>query len=166
MNGPSRIQLANEAAQSYLELADAIRLTTLPGWITADLTISQVKAVFLLAYHGALAVSELAGLLGIGNPAASILVQQLVEQELVERSEDIQDRRRTLVSLTARGTKLISGRREQIEARLLPWLSQLSDDELTDLLRGLRALVEIVRSERSPSSATSFHPPSAVSTRA
>lgn len=149
MKEQSRPQLANEAAQAYLELSDAIRLATLPGWITADMTISQVKAVVLLAHHGPLAVGELAGLLGIGNPAASILVQQLVEQELAERSEDIQDRRRTLVSLTARGTKLISGQREQRKARLCHWLSQLGDDELAGLMHGLRALGGIVRSEQA-----------------
>lgn len=148
MKAPSRTQQTKEAVQVYLELGDAIRLAALPSWITADLTISQVKAVFLLAHHGALAVSELAGLLGIGNPAASILVQQLVEQELVERSEDAQDRRRTLVSLTAQGTQLISSQREQGETRLRHWLSQLEDDQLVDLLHGLRALVEIVRSEQ------------------
>lgn len=149
MNGPSRIQLANEAVQAYLELGDAIRLATLPSWVAADLTASQVKAVFLLAHHGALAVSELAGLLGIGNPAASVLVQQLVEQELVERSEDTRDRRRTLVSLTVRGTKLISGPREQRETRFRRWLSQLGDGELTGLALGLTALVEIVRAEQA-----------------
>lgn len=149
MNESWRAQLANEAVQAYLELGDAIRLAALPGWITADLTISQLKAVFLLTHHGALAVSELAALLGVGNPAASILVQQLVEQGLVERSEDAQDRRRTLVRLTAQGTKLISGPREQGEARLRRWLSQLGDDELKGLLHSLRILVEIVRSEQA-----------------
>ena len=117
----------------------------MPAWITADLTISQLKAVFLLAHHGALAVSELAGLLGIGNPAASILVQLLVEQGLVERSEDFQDRRRTLVSLSLQGTKLISGPREQGETRLRHWLSQMDDNALMSLQRGLGALVEIMR---------------------
>ncbi|MGH2543766.1 MAG: hypothetical protein ACRDIB_13260, partial [Ardenticatenaceae bacterium] len=69
MKGPARTQLTREALQAYFELADTIRLATLPSWITLDLTISQVKAIFLLEHHGALAVSELAGLLGIGNPA-------------------------------------------------------------------------------------------------
>ncbi len=149
MKERARTQLANEAVQAYLECGDALRLATLPNWITADLTISQVKAVALLAHHGALAVGELAGLLGIGSPAASILVQQLVEQELVERSEDIQDRRRTLVSLTAQGIRLISGQREQREARLHHWLSQLGDEELIGLQRGLWALVEIMRSAQA-----------------
>lgn len=149
MKEPLRTQLANEAVQAYLAFGDAMRLAILPNWITADLTISQVKAIVLLAHHGVLTVGALAGLLGIGNPAASVLVQRLVEQELAERSEDIQDRRRTLVSLTEQGNKLISGRREQTEARLRHWLGQLGDDELMELLRGLRALLGIVESEQA-----------------
>lgn len=145
ISGSAGTPPANEAVLAYLAFSDALRLAILPSWITADLTISQLKAIFILAHHGMLTVSELAKLLGIGNPGASILVQQLVEQELAVRSEDIQDRRRTLVSLTVQGTKLISGRREQLEARLSQWLSQLDDDELTGLLRGFRALAEIVR---------------------
>lgn len=72
-----------------------------------------MQALAFLAYYGSLAVGELAELLGIGNPAASVLVQQLVEQGLVVRSEDVHDRRRTLVTLTEPGARLIRGQREQ-----------------------------------------------------
>jgi DNA-binding MarR family transcriptional regulator len=149
MKEPLRSELADDAIQAYLELGDAIRLASLPSWITADLTTSQVKAVILLEHHGPLPVGKLAEWLGIGNPAASIIVQQLVEQGLAERSEDSFDRRRTLVSLTAQGTQLISGQREQREGSLRRWLSQLGDEELTALRDGLRALVGIVRSEQA-----------------
>ncbi len=141
----ARSNVTRDTVDTYLSLVDAIRLATLPGWITADLTISQVKAVFLLAHHAALSVGELAAMLDIGNPAASILVQQLVEQALVERTQDHQDRRRTLVSLTAQGTKLISGRHEQREARLYEWLEHMPEDDLLALLRGLKALTAVVR---------------------
>jgi len=156
-NARSHKALAIEVVQTYLDLADTIRLATLPNWVNADLTTSQVKAIFLLAHHHALAVGELAGLLGIGSPAASILVQQLVEQALVERSEDTEDRRRTLVHLTAQGSRLVSGHREQREARLYHWLSQLADDQLSGLLHGLRGLAEIACSEQAQAGHPSAH---------
>lgn len=145
MERPTRQKLTKEVAHTYLEFADVIRLATLPTWIHADLTTSQVKAIFLLAYHGSLPVGKLAALLGVGSPAASILVQQLVEKNLARRAEDPQDRRRTLVSLTSRGDKLISGQRDKREAKLLEWLAELDDDALKGLLRGLRALNEVIR---------------------
>lgn len=140
-----REKLAKEVAHAYLEFADVIRLATLPTWIHADLTTSQVKAIFLLAHHGSLPVGKLATLLGVGSPAASILVQQLVEKHLVRRAEDPQDRRRTLVSLTSRGDKLISGQREKRETKMLEWLAELDDKSLQGLLRGLRALNDAMR---------------------
>ena len=124
MKKESRTELANEVVQAYLALGDVTRWASLPTWITADLNLSQLQAIVLLEHHGTLIISELSGLLGIGNPAASMLVQQSVEQELVERSEDDKDRRRTVVRPTTRGIALIAGRREQIRANLLRWLSQ------------------------------------------
>lgn len=143
-----RQQVTEEVAQAYVAFGDAIRLAILPTWITADLTISQLKAVFFVAHYDVLTVSELARLLGIGNPGASVLVQQLVEQDVLERTEDAQDRRRALVSLTAAGRKLISGRREQIEAKFRQCLNEVSDAELAGLQRGFEALLEVVRSEQ------------------
>jgi DNA-binding MarR family transcriptional regulator len=127
-------------------------MAALPSWITADLNLSQLKAIVLLEHHGALAVSELAKLLGMGNPAASILVQQLVQQGFAERSEDVKDRRRTFVRLTARGAALIASRREHIQTNLRQWLSQLGDDELASLQHGLGALIHVVQAEQAQES--------------
>lgn len=148
METVARPQPVEEIIHMYLTVGDALRLASLPNWISADLTASQVKAVVLLGRHDALAVGELAGLLGLGNPATSILVQQLVSGELAERSEDPQDRRRTLVRLTARGRELLSGQQEQRAARLRDWLSQMADGDLAALRQGLQALAATMSTER------------------
>ena len=149
MSDAERAQRVKETIELFIELVFTEKFADMPNWMDLDLTVSQVKSIYLLAHHHALAISELADLLGIGNPAASILVQQLVEQELVERAEDLNDRRRTLVSLTSRGAKLVSGRRDLREAKFRRRLSQMNDEELTGLLNGMKALVEIVRSEQA-----------------
>lgn len=150
MKEKKRARLANEIIQAYVEIGDATRLTSLPSWITADLTLnlSQLKAIVFLEYNTTLTVSQLARLLGMGNPATSILVQQLVAQELVERSEDTNDRRRTFVRLTERGAGLLAGRREQIRSSLRRWLGMMEDEGLADLERGLSALLQILHAER------------------
>jgi DNA-binding MarR family transcriptional regulator len=151
MRGSSRTKLANDAVVAYLELADALRMgkDALPRWISADLNLSQLKAIVLLEHHGTLTVSELSKLLGMGNPAASILVQQLVQHGLAERSQDDKDRRRTFVRPTARGTELIAHRREYIHANLRRWLKQLGDDELASLQLGLDALIRVAQAEQA-----------------
>jgi DNA-binding MarR family transcriptional regulator len=148
MNEPSTNAIADEAVQAYLALGDAIRVAILPEWIVTDFTISQLKALMLLEYHGELAVSELGKLLHLSNPAASILVQQIVDQNMVERSEDSRDRRRTLVRMTAKGSELIIGRHRQTEEKLRRWLSQLSGDDLLAVARGLNTLASVARAER------------------
>lgn len=141
--------LKNEAVQAYLALGDALRVAILPDWVVADLTISQLKALMLLSYHGSLTVSALARLLNMGNPAASILVQQLVDQAFVERSEDAQDRRRTLVTLTAQGAELISGRHKQTATKLRELLGQLSEEQLMRVLDGLNILADLARAKQT-----------------
>jgi DNA-binding MarR family transcriptional regulator len=150
MKEKKRARLANEIIEAYVEIGDATRLTSLPSWVTTDLTLnlSQLKSIVFLEYNTTLTISQLARLLGIGNPAASILVQQLVAQGLVERSEDTNDRRRTYVRLTERGAGLLAGRREQIRSSLRQWLGKMEDDGLADLERGLSALLQILHAEQ------------------
>jgi DNA-binding MarR family transcriptional regulator len=143
-----RQQLVKDTIQSFVELVMIQKFADMPGWIDTDLTVSQVRAIYFLAAHGQLTVSDLSRLLEIGRPAASILVQQLVEQQWVERTEDSLDRRRSWVSLTARGSGLVSGRREQREKKFRRWLGQLDDEELACLRVGISALLEVVRRSR------------------
>ncbi len=147
MTDTSVAQLTNDIIQVYLTISDTTRMLTLPSWITSDMSLSHLKAIVLLEYHSALTISELAKSLGLGKPAASLLVQQLVERELVERTEDAKDRRRAIVRPTARGVGLIAGRREQIRAALQRWLERLDRDDLASLHRGLAALIRVVKSE-------------------
>ena len=140
--------MIDETIQAFVEIVLMEKFADMPNWMDFHLTVSQLRAIYLLAYHETLTISELARALQMGNPAASILVQQLVQQGLVERSEDVNDRRRTFVRLTPRGSELVRGRRDQREVKFRRRLSQLSDDELAGLMQGVIALSKIVRSEQ------------------
>jgi DNA-binding MarR family transcriptional regulator len=156
----SHTQLVTQVIQALVDFVMAEQIGDVPKWVAFDLTFSQLRSLVLLGHHGALTVGDLAKLLGLGKPAASVLVQQLVEQRLVERSEDVKDRRRTLVRLATRGTELMSGRQEQREAKLRRWLSQMDSEQLTGLLRGLDVLLEILKSDQSQANETPTTVPS------
>lgn len=143
-----RDRMVEEVIQAFVQLVLIQKHADMPGWMDFDLTVSQLRAVYLLAHHGSLSIGELAGLLKMGNPATSLLVQQLVQHKLAERSEDIRDRRRTFVRLTERGAGLVSGRRERREAQFHLWLSQMDDESLAGLRRGLIALLSIMHAEQ------------------
>ncbi len=86
------------------------------------LSTTQLNTLMRLYYHNACPVSEIGDHLGITNAATSQMVQRLVEQGLLERTEDPADRRVKQLTLTAKGRALID---QAIEARRR-WLEELT----------------------------------------
>ena len=143
----SRPELVNTIVQSYMELFVAMQFNAVSHWLMLELTFAQARALFILAARKELTISQLAKLLGVGNPTASILVQQLVERSLVTRTEHPTDRRNTILGLSPKGAEIGAGRREAREKQWQRWLSNLSNDELSALARGLSALTNVVKKE-------------------
>jgi MarR family transcriptional regulator, organic hydroperoxide resistance regulator len=143
----SRSELVSTIARAYMELFTTMQFNAASHWLMLELTFAQARALFMLAARKELTVSQLAKLLGVGNPTASILVQQLVEGGLVTRTEHTTDRRHTIIRLSPKGEEIGAGRRKQREKQWQRWLSQLSDDELSALARGLSAIVQVVKKE-------------------
>jgi DNA-binding MarR family transcriptional regulator len=102
----------------------------------------HVGALAVVALYGPLTVSELASREGLALSTASLLVTQLSEAGLVERSEDPDDRRRTVVSVAP------AFRRESLaalESKLAPIrraLVRMGTRRATAMLEGLAVLVE------------------------
>jgi|SRR5271157_3322661 len=84
------------------------------------LSMSQIGALFQI-YHGRSNVSDLGEGLGITNAAASQMLERLVQQKLILRSEDPQDRRVKQLALTDKGCRIMD---ESIRARQ-GWLDDL-----------------------------------------
>jgi DNA-binding MarR family transcriptional regulator len=130
-----------------MELFMTMQFNAVSHWLMLELTFAQARALFMLAARKELTVSQLAKLLDVGNPTASILVQQLVERDLVTRTEHATDRRHTIIRLSSKGTEIGAGRRKARERQWQRWLSHLSDEELNALARGLSAIVAVVKKE-------------------
>ncbi|RPJ27014.1 MAG: MarR family transcriptional regulator [Chloroflexi bacterium] len=143
----SRPDLVNTVVRAYMDLFMTMQFNSVSHWLMLELTFAQARALFMLAARKELTVSQLGRLLGVGNPTASILVQQLVERDLVTRTEHASDRRHTIVRLSQKGAEIGAGRRKEREKQWQRWLSQLSDDELNALAHGLSAIVAVVKKE-------------------
>lgn len=148
----TREQLTGMAISAYMDLFVMMQSAAINHLLLFELTFAQVRALFQVGVHQAVSVSELAKLLGVGKPTASILVQQLVERGLVTRTEHETDRRRTVVRLTEKGTEVGAGRRSEREKQWQGWLSHLSDEELSGFARGMSALQQVVRAEAQSAS--------------
>jgi DNA-binding MarR family transcriptional regulator len=143
----SRPELVDTIVRAYMDLFMTMQFNAVSHWLMLELTFAQARALFMLAARKELTISQLAKLLDVGKPTASILVQQLVERELITRTEHETDRRHTIIRLSPKGQEIGAGRRKEREKQWQRWLSQLNDDELSALAHGLTAIVAVVKKE-------------------
>ncbi len=143
----TREQVVQSALEDYMDLFVVMQSSAVTHWLMFELTFAQARALILLAAHGTLTVTRLAGMLNVGKPTASLLVQGLVERGLVLRSEDPSDRRQVALRLSEKGAEIGAGRRGARRAQWQGWMDRLSDDDLEALARGLRGLRQAVRAE-------------------
>ena len=136
-----RDAVANEVVGLFRELLHALLDSSMGAWLDLQLTLPQLRVVFLVAHGKASSVTQIAQHLGIGEPTASHLIDKLVKAHLVSRVEDPEDRRRTQMRLTPAGEQLINN--------LLGWegliggsLHRLTRHDLSTLRQGLRVLVD------------------------
>jgi len=115
LSGP--VEAARHRLQNPRELSDRIAMGRA---IWRDLVIgfaaqlgelnlgfTQLAALYALADSGTMTVADLADTLGRSQSAASRLVDGLVQRQLIERSQDTEDRRLRTLTLTGRGQALL-----------------------------------------------------------
>ena len=128
------------AAQNRLQCVFAAQKQE---WAKLDLTMGQLKAIMILAGNQRVTISQLADMLKIGKPSASILVDRLVHLNHVRRTEDENDRRNTILTLTDEGSQLATQLRQGSLERMTQWFAAMAPDDLAALQRGLEALAEV-----------------------
>lgn len=89
----------------------------------SGVSMHQFGALFYLHRKGICGVSEVGEDLGVTNAAASQMIDRLVQQGLLQRSEDPHDRRVKQLVLTQKGEDLI---RAAIQARH-SWMEELNN---------------------------------------
>jgi DNA-binding MarR family transcriptional regulator len=108
-------------------------------------SVAQVNALFRLRHMGTCGVSDLGEELGVSHPAASQLLEKLVQQGLVMRTEDPQDRRNKRIALSPAGERVVQ---ESIQARQV-WLadvnSLLTAEERQQVNASLQLLIQKAR---------------------
>ena len=72
------------------------------------LGFTQLAALYAVAGSATLTVADLAEQIGRSPSATSRIVTELARRGLVERAEEVADRRQRVLSLTSRGTTLLS----------------------------------------------------------
>jgi DNA-binding MarR family transcriptional regulator len=96
-------------------------------------TQAQIGVLFAVWHHGLISIKELAQRFNMTSSAATQLVNGLVKEELLTRTEDKQDRRKIGVSLTAKGKTSLEEQKKKRCQMMEKVLSPLSDKELAQL---------------------------------
>lgn len=133
-----------ESEKGLYELLDVFISHTMRGWNnfvkSMGLSMPQFSILMQLYYRGAFSISEISDRFGISVPAASQLVEKLVQAGYLERAEDPKDRRARLLPLSSKGKKLI----EQGFKSRYRWMDELSreltPEEREKVIEALRIL--------------------------
>jgi DNA-binding MarR family transcriptional regulator len=99
-------------------------------WIELNLTLAQLKSLFFIAAREKTNFKRLAEALGVTPPNVTGIVDRLVEQGLVTRTENPEDRRIMVLQLTDKGHELLNNLRERRINQMTQILAYLNPSEL------------------------------------
>lgn len=106
----------------------------------SGISMSQIGVLFHIHRMGCIGVTDLGEDMGVTSAAASQISERLVQQGLILRSEDPQDRRVKQIILTEEGRQMLQ---ESIHARQ-EWLEDLADNLSTDEKEQITAALNIL----------------------
>lgn len=108
-------------------------------------SMSMIGTLFHLNLRGHAGVSDLGQHLGVSSAAASQMLDRLVDEGLIERTEDPDDRRMKKISLTEKGCRIY---KESLSARMR-WLDDLeqnlSEQEKETIISALQLMIDKAR---------------------
>jgi DNA-binding MarR family transcriptional regulator len=114
------------------------------------LTGPQVWAIKVIASHGTLRVSELAGKMYLHPTTVVGILDRLEKRGLVTRTRSLEDRRVVDVSLTGEGLSLVHHTPEVASNKITQGLESLSDQELSVIYHGFDRLTQILDATNLP----------------
>ena len=116
----------------------------------SGLSMSHIGALFHIHSEGKCGVTELGNHLDVTSAAASQMLERLVQQGLILRTEDPEDRRGKQIVLTDKGDRVLE---EGIRARQ-SWLDDLTETlsvgEKDTIMVALNVLIDKARNLKQP----------------
>jgi len=108
----------------------------------SGLSMSQLGALFLIHRGGGSGVTDLGDDLGVTSSAASQMLERLVQQDLVLRSEDPSDRRVKQIILTDKGSQVVEESMHTRQRWVFDLAENLSDAEKGTIVPALNLLID------------------------
>jgi DNA-binding MarR family transcriptional regulator len=103
-----------------------------------NISLTQLSSLIHLSQNEECNISDLGTEFGVSNAAVSQLLEKMVQQGLVHRSEDPQDRRNKVLVLTEDGKKIANegmNERHKWLSNLIKILTEEEQDQVDSVLR-------------------------------
>ncbi len=139
MEPPSPRTCAGRVLETVPLIMQFIR-TEMRSRRTPGVSVPQFRALRFLDRHPGGSPSAVAEWMGLSLPAASRLIDGLVDRGLVTRQGLAADRRRIALHLTEAGRELLRVAREGTQARLADALAALPPDRRSVVVEAMEAL--------------------------
>lgn len=139
--------------KQILELSDEIFNILIPGlpqqWLTADVTLVQVRVLFVLHSEGPKRMSELASFMNAAMSTMTGIADNLVKKGFVIRESDPQDRRAVICRLSQKGEELAGGIWKWGQHQVQRMLQNLNVDQLQMAVGTTNFLLENIKKQNT-----------------
>ena len=137
--------------KQILDLSDQIFNILIPGipqqWLTSDVTLVQMRVLFILHSAGARRMSELASAMDAAMSTMTGIVDNLVKKGLVIREADPQDRRAVVCRLSQKGDEIGGGLWRWGQQQVKRMLQTLTVDQLRLAVGTTSFLLESIKKQ-------------------
>lgn len=111
---------------------------------TCGLSSVRLWMLYEISRNPGITVSELAVLLSIHRSTSSNMLDKLEDQDLIHRSRSKSDQRTVRLHVTDKGKALLAMAPSPPEGKLSSSLHKLSQEQLTNLNKSLKELIEVL----------------------
>jgi len=146
----SKIDQIDEIIKLWKQITKVLEKDTPQVWLELHLTTGQLKSLMYINAEGSTNSKNLASALHVTPPNVTGIVDRLVEQGLVSREENPQNRRMQILTATAKGEDLLGELIVCREIHLSKLLARVSREDLASLSQGFSALMQASDIETSP----------------
>jgi len=136
----SRQELVEDLLDEMTPWNPQERMSAFRTFLSGSLSLINLHVLTILEVQGPLSMSRLAEELDVSIASVTGIVGRMEQRRLVERRHDETDRRIVSVHPTRLGGEVFARLRRHRRDKIKKVLAQLTDDELTAFLTGLRAM--------------------------
>ena len=141
-------QYSKELLISLRKITQAIDLHSKHLQKTVGITSPQLVILQELAHHESLSVSELSKLVSLSQGTVTEIVTRLERKSLISKRKSVEDKRRSLVSITETGSQLIEKAPSPLQDTFIDSFHSLEDWEQLMILSSIKRIVNLMSAER------------------